>query len=61
LLTGGSDVTNDVPLGTGKIDYVPILRAAEKAGTKWYIIEDESPLVEQQIPVSLRYLQTVKL
>ncbi len=35
LLTGNSDVTNDVPLGQGKIDLVPILQAAEKAGVKW--------------------------
>jgi sugar phosphate isomerase/epimerase len=60
LLTGRSDVSNDVPLGTGKIDYVPILRAAAKAGVKWYVIEDESPLSVEQIPQSLRYLETVK-
>jgi sugar phosphate isomerase/epimerase len=60
LLTGHSDTANSVALGTGKIDYPPVLRAAKKAGVKWYIIEDESPLVEQQIPQSLRYLETVK-
>lgn len=60
LLTGHSDVTNDVALGQGKIDYVPILKAAKKAGVKFYIIEDESPSSEQQIPQSLNYLKTVK-
>ena len=60
LLTGHTDVTNDVPLGTGQIDYPPILRAAKKAGVKWYIIEDESPSSEQQIPQSLRYLERVR-
>jgi sugar phosphate isomerase/epimerase len=60
LLTGHSAVTNDVALGTGKIDYPPILRAAKKDGVKWYIIEDESPSSEQQIPQSLLYLKTVK-
>ena len=60
LLTGHSAVTNDMAVGTGKIDYVPILRAAEKVGVKWYIIEDESPLSEQQIPQSLHYLETLK-
>jgi sugar phosphate isomerase/epimerase len=60
LLTGHSDVSNDVPLGVGKIDFPPLLRAAEKAGVKWYFIEDESPLVEQQIPESLRYLEQVR-
>lgn len=60
LLTGHSDVANDVALGTGMIDYVPILRAAKKAKVEWYFLEDESPSVEQQIPVSLNYLKTVK-
>jgi sugar phosphate isomerase/epimerase len=60
LLTGQTDVRNNVPLGTGKIDYAPVLRAAKKAGVKWHIIEDESPTVEQQIPQSLRYLETVR-
>ena len=57
LLTGHSAVTNDVALGTGKIDYVPILKEAKKLGIKWYIIEDESPLSEQQVPQSYHYLQ----
>jgi sugar phosphate isomerase/epimerase len=60
LLTGHSEVTNDLPLGAGKIDYQPIFRAANRAGVKWNFIEDESPSVEQQIPQSLRYLKTVK-
>jgi sugar phosphate isomerase/epimerase len=59
LLTGHSPVTNNVPLGTGKIDYPPILRAAQNAGVKWYFIEDESPAAAKQIPHSLRYLSTV--
>ena len=59
LLTGHTDVANDVALGTGKIDYVPILRAARKAGVKWYFIEDESPSSIEQIPHSLHYLETV--
>ena len=59
LLTGSSDVTNDVPLGTGRIDCRRALAAANKAGVKWYFIEDESPRSEKQIPVSLRYLEQV--
>lgn len=60
LLTGHSAVTNDVALGTGKIDYIPILREARRLGIKWYIIEDESPLSEQQVPQSYQYLETEK-
>ena len=57
LLTGHTEVTNDVALGTGKIDYAPILREGRKLGIRWFIIEDESPLSEQQIPQSIQYLQ----
>jgi sugar phosphate isomerase/epimerase len=60
LLTGHSDVTNDVAVGQGKIDYVPIIREGKKLGIKYFIIEDESPVSEQQIPQSLEYLKTVK-
>jgi sugar phosphate isomerase/epimerase len=60
LLTGHSAVTNDVAVGTGKIDYVPIVNAAKKIGVKWYIIEDESPLSEQQIPQSYNYLEALQ-
>jgi sugar phosphate isomerase/epimerase len=61
LLTGGTDVSNDVALGEGQIDLPATLRAAQKVGVKWYFIEDESPSVEQQLPRSLLYLKQVKL
>ena len=60
LLTGGTDVSNDVAVGSGKIDYAPILRAAKKAKVKWYFIEDESPSSAEQIAESLRYLGQMK-
>jgi sugar phosphate isomerase/epimerase len=60
LLTGGTDVSNDVAVGTGKIDYASVLRAAKKAKVKYYFIEDESPSSEQQIGESLRYLGKMK-
>ena len=59
-LTGSSDVSNDVALGTGLMDMPAILKAAKKAGVKYYFIEDESPSSEQQIPQSLRYLEQVR-
>jgi sugar phosphate isomerase/epimerase len=58
--TGHSDVTNNVPLGTGVIDFPILFRAAKKAGVKWYFIEDESPTSLEQIPQSLRYLEQLK-
>ncbi len=61
LFTGHSDVTNNVVLGTGVIDWAAVLRAGQKAGVKWYFIEDESPASVQQIPRSLSYLEKLKL
>jgi sugar phosphate isomerase/epimerase len=58
--TGSSDVTNNVVLGEGIIDWPRVFRAAKKAGVKWYFIEDESPVSVEQIPRSLRYLKTLK-
>ena len=60
LLTGSSDVRNDVVFGTGQLDLPAILRAGREVGVKWYFIEDESPDSEQQIPASLRYLDSLR-
>jgi len=60
-LTGHvADLSNDVALGTGQIDLPAVLKAARRAGIKWYFIEDESPTAAEQIPQSLRYLDQVK-
>lgn len=58
--TGHSDVTNNVVLGQGVIDWPNVFQAAKKAGVKWYFIEDESPTAETQIPKSLSYLEQLK-
>src|SRR5216683_92832 len=60
LLSGSSDVSNDVALGTGQMDWPAILGAAKRAGVKQYFIEDESPTAAEQIPQSLRFLEQVK-
>ena len=60
-LSGHTDVSNDVALGTGQMDMPDILRAAKRSGVKWYFIEDESPSVLEQLPVSLKYLKEVRL
>jgi sugar phosphate isomerase/epimerase len=58
--TGGADVRNDVALGTGQIDIAAVVRVATRLGIRHYFIEDESPEVIQQIPVSLRFLESLK-
>jgi sugar phosphate isomerase/epimerase len=52
--------TNQVPVGTGVVDWPAVLRAAAKVGVKHYFLEDESPTVEVQLPQSVRYLQGLK-
>ena len=58
--TGKTDVNNDVALGTGQMDWPSILKAAKKSGVKHYFIEDESASSVEQIPQSLKFLETVK-
>jgi sugar phosphate isomerase/epimerase len=59
-LSGGTDVKNDVVLGTGQMDWPAILKAAQEAGVKYYFIEDESPSAPEQIPQTLKFLEQVK-
>ena len=59
-LTGHSDDTNCVALGTGQMDWPAILKTAHRVGVKWYFIEDEAPNSSEQIPQSLKYLEGIK-
>ncbi len=59
-LTGSTALTNDVALGSGQVPWPALLRAAQKAGVKYYFIEDESPTPLQQIPQSLRFLESLQ-
>jgi len=60
IYTGHAPLTDDVPLGTGQVDWPAVFRAAAKVGVKHYFIEDESPTAETAIPQSLKYLETLK-
>src|SRR5690606_33533231 len=59
-LTGLTEVTNDVAIGTGELDIPEILKAAKEIGIAHYFIEDESPIFMQQIPKSIEYLKSLK-
>lgn len=50
----------DVPLGTGQLDMPAILRAAMKAGTTMYFIEDESADPLGHIPKSIAFVESFK-
>ncbi len=60
-LAGKTDLTNDVTLGTGQVDWPALLDACQEVGVKYYFIEDESPTVVEQVPQSLRFLERVSL
>jgi sugar phosphate isomerase/epimerase len=51
----------DVPVGTGQIDWPAVLRAAQKAGTTLYYVEDESTDPLGHIPQSVAYLEKLKV
>jgi sugar phosphate isomerase/epimerase len=53
-------LTNDVSIGSGQVDWPKLLRTAQEVGVKYYLIEDESPSVIEQIPQSLRFLESVE-
>ena len=57
--TGSEDVRNDVIVGSGQIDVAAALKAAQEIGVKHFFIEDESPAVGDQVPQSLRYLESL--
>jgi len=49
-----------VPLGTGEVDWPPVLRAAKETGVERYYIEEEHPNAVKQIEQSLNYLRKLK-
>lgn len=49
-----------VALGTGMLDWPTILKAAKKAGVKYYYVEDESSEAPFQVPVTPTYLEKQK-
>jgi len=58
-LTGGTDVENNVPLGSGELDMPAIIREGNRIGIAHYFIEDESSVVVDQVPASIAYLRSL--
>ena len=58
--TGHAPKEQSVVLGTGQVQWEPLLKAASKGGVKYYFIEDESPKAVEQIPQTLKYLESLK-
>lgn len=58
--TGHAPPSDDVPLGTGQVNWPAVLKQAAAVGVKHYFIEDESAAPLDALPVSVKYLQGVK-
>ena len=58
--TRSAPAEDHVAVGTGQLDWSSILKAAKAIGVEYYFIEDETAAPLQNIPVSVRYLQTFK-
>lgn len=50
----------EVPLGTGQIDYRGVLRAAREIGVEKYYVEDETAEPFATMPLTVRWLETVR-
>ncbi|WP_266366502.1 sugar phosphate isomerase/epimerase family protein [Tellurirhabdus rosea] len=48
-----------VVLGTGKVDFPSLLKAARKTKIEYFYVEDENLNSEQQVPQSLAYLKSL--
>jgi len=57
--SGKTPKENDVALGQGQIDIPSVIEAGKSAGIKHYYIEDESPNYINQIPASIKYLNSI--
>ncbi len=60
VFTGNAPKDQCVVVGTGQIDWSPLFAAAAKNGVKHYFIEDEHPKAADQIPASVKYLDSLK-
>ena len=58
--TGRAPQSDDVPLGTGQVNWPAVLKQAAEVGVKHYFIEDESAAPLEAVPLSVKYLQTLK-
>ncbi|MBD0376944.1 MAG: sugar phosphate isomerase/epimerase [Flavisolibacter sp.] len=59
-VTAKADVETNVTLGSGDVNIAAVMKAAKKAGIRYYFIEDESSRSLEQVPESLAYLKKLK-
>ena len=57
--TGSAPDETSVPIGQGQVNWPAVLKAAKAGGTKMFYIEDEHPKAEDQVPLTLKYLENL--
>jgi len=59
--TGSADPNaTEVPVGTGQIDYRGVLRVAKEVGVEKFYLEDETAAPFETVPLSVRWLESVR-
>jgi sugar phosphate isomerase/epimerase len=61
IYTGHAPSSDDVPVGSGQVDWPAVFKAAESHGITWYFIEDESDTPDVNIPLSVAYVKSLGL
>jgi sugar phosphate isomerase/epimerase len=61
IYTGRALALDDVPAGSGQVDWPSVLKEAKSIGVRWYFIEDESVTPLQNIPQSVAYIKGLDL
>jgi sugar phosphate isomerase/epimerase len=61
IYTGHAPGTDDVPVGTGQVDWPSVFKEAQAVGVQYYFIEDESPTPLDNIPQSIAYVKSLGL
>jgi sugar phosphate isomerase/epimerase len=58
--SGQAPQSDDVPLGTGQVNWPAVLKQAAAVGVKHYFVEDESAAPLESVRQSVKYLQKVR-
>lgn len=59
--SGNGPQSENVTLGTGRINLPAVLAAARRNGVKWYILENETGQPDATVPTDVAYLRQARL
>jgi len=59
-LSGGLPDSSQAVIGQGQVNWPDVMKAAKATGVEYYYLEDETPDPVNNIPPSIRYLESLK-